>query len=374
MSASTRITRANPAPTASPTASPVKKPEKSSKQTKKTDQQVPSSSGDQATRLARVEHMLDALLNKQSQPVSPVTPVQSAKKARKAASKRKRRAQRPVSSDDEDDSDDGHVVVSDDDSDQDAGRPRGELNQFISSTVRAPATDQPRLTLRRELGYTLSKPMKMRIWKGQFIEFYELWSKMKQKQPERMSMKMSDGEVYFQTNKVKQIRDLDTWTQVFCTYMAIIVQREPEKASGLITYMAKVREGALEWTGDWVEYDREFRLQQHVEPDRSWGEFDSHLWTMTMGIKAADKAKTEYSVTRSNSSEAQTSKQTPANTFKSTGGNKKYAKTSKPAGKCFYFNTDKGCSRGSSCTFEHTCNNCQSLLHPILRCPKLAKN
>lgn len=224
MSASTRVTRANPAPSASPTASPVKKPAKSSKQSRQADQQVPSSSDDQNTRLARLEHMFEVLLNRESQQSSPATGTQAGKKQRKAASKRKRRSQHQVSTDEEDDSDADHVVVSDDDSDQEAGRRRGELNRFISSSVRSPPVDKPKLTLRRELGYTLSKSMKMRIWKGQFIEFYELWGKIKQKQPERMSMKMSDGEVYFQTNKVKQIRDLDTWTQVFCTYMAVMLK------------------------------------------------------------------------------------------------------------------------------------------------------
>ena len=81
-------------------------------------------------------------------------------------------------------------------------------------------------------------------------------------------------------NTRKVIPDLATWVQCFTLYMAIVVKQEPERASSLLAYMAKVARASMKYRWlSWVVYDKNFRQAAAESGLKDWSNIEPSIYS-----------------------------------------------------------------------------------------------
>jgi hypothetical protein len=90
---------------------------------------------------------------------------------------------------------------------------------------------------------------------------------------------VEEGKFVVQTTskpqKPKRIETIEMWTDAFLNYAQIIIDRHPQMAKDLLTYMVTIRGATLDATFDRVYmYDQQFRLRVVQDPTRSWSHID----------------------------------------------------------------------------------------------------
>lgn len=79
--------------------------------------------------------------------------------------------------------------------------------------------------------------------------------------------------------KIKNIENINTWTDAFINFSKIVIQRHPLLAMDLLSYMALIR--SVESDAPFVrlyQYDQQFRLKVSQNPSKSWSQIDGNLW------------------------------------------------------------------------------------------------
>ena len=75
------------------------------------------------------------------------------------------------------------------------------------------------------------------------------------------------------------ITTIEEWSTAFSSYMAIIIEKFPERAQELIQYFMTIRYASNDTTGlAWVVYDSQFRTQAANNRNLNWGHIDMQLW------------------------------------------------------------------------------------------------
>lgn len=132
------------------------------------------------------------------------------------------------------------------------------------------------------LGKFVDPGLKVKIWRGEFIDLPLLLSNTGTggaTQP--LSLFNIDGQLCLKSQAVKpkEIYNIEKWTAAFFVFMSIYLQQHPQRAIELIKYTDLIRNLAQRFPGTgWVMYDKEFRLEQAIDPTRSWAHYDSDLF------------------------------------------------------------------------------------------------
>ena len=80
----------------------------------------------------------------------------------------------------------------------------------------------------------------------------------------------------------ESISSIESWTDAFLIFMAIVVVQNPSKSTELIRYMTIIREASqTHASNSWIVYDSQFRLRQAVHPG-SWARMNQELWSRFM--------------------------------------------------------------------------------------------
>ena len=83
-----------------------------------------------------------------------------------------------------------------------------------------------------------------------------------------------------QTNVVRQIKDIQEWTDAFSRYAAIFCEAHPRKCVEMWRYQDVIRQAQRKWGGfGWRAYDEQFRALMAVYP-RSWSIVDQSIWSL----------------------------------------------------------------------------------------------
>jgi len=89
-----------------------------------------------------------------------------------------------------------------------------------------------------------------------------------------------------------KVQSIEMWTDAFIIYMAIYLDRYPEKAVEMLRYMNLIREAARGRPGwCWRAYDEQFRVRQAAAPS-SWANINADLWLRCMSLNQADTSQT----------------------------------------------------------------------------------
>jgi hypothetical protein len=94
------------------------------------------------------------------------------------------------------------------------------------------------------------------------------------------SLIVLNGNVVVNTeNKNLKVKNIESWTDAFCNFAKVALQRHPMIATDLISYMTLIRGVVSDALFERVyNYDKQFRLRIAQNPTRSWSQIDGNLW------------------------------------------------------------------------------------------------
>jgi len=72
--------------------------------------------------------------------------------------------------------------------------------------------------------------------------------------------------------------DIKVWAQCFATYIRVIAESEPERIQNLLGYVIRASQDFM--GSAWLTYDDTFRKQVAVSGNKSWGSYNSSLYSM----------------------------------------------------------------------------------------------
>jgi len=130
----------------------------------------------------------------------------------------------------------------------------------------------------------VSQTFREKVWNFQYIDL-SLLSKGNFSVPNETQncIAVEEGKLVVQTTskppKARRIETIEMWTDAFLNYVHIIIDRHPQMANELLTYVVTIRGATLDATFDRVYmYDQQFRLRVAQDPTRSWSHIDGVLW------------------------------------------------------------------------------------------------
>jgi hypothetical protein len=99
-------------------------------------------------------------------------------------------------------------------------------------------------------------------------------------EPKMSSLIVLNGNVVVNTeNKNLNVKNIESWTDAFCNFAKVALQRHPMIATDLISYMTLIRGVVSDALFERVyNYDKQFRLRIAQNPTRSWSQIDGNLW------------------------------------------------------------------------------------------------
>ena len=128
----------------------------------------------------------------------------------------------------------------------------------------------------------LLQGLKEKVWKFEFVDLSQFLRQNFENNFEQRpsNLEVINGKVVLQ-QRVKQIKNIDninTWTNAFLNYTSVLLVNHPSKASELIQYISIIRNVAEEHpTCRWLVYDQQFRLRISRNPNRAWNSIDGEL-------------------------------------------------------------------------------------------------
>jgi len=197
------------------------------------------------------------------------------------------------------------------------------------------------------LGKLVPLTMKEKIWKGNYIDLSMLLSvqdPLKDETP--MSFYQVGSQWCFKPMKAqtRPIQDIDRWTTAFFIFMSIYFERHPQRAVELVRYADLIRKFATMFGGSgWLNYDKDFRMMQSLDPNRSWAFYDADLFLekITMPIMSPGQSPFDQST------EFQSARSHPF---------------------CIQFN--RGRCSWPRCKYLHQCSRCSKPGHGAFNCFK----
>lgn len=130
------------------------------------------------------------------------------------------------------------------------------------------------------LGFHLSKSVKEKIWRGEYLDILSLLPASKEflAKSDRQSSERTEEDRRRAVPKTFQ-----NWLQAFCIYSAVMGERFPGKCSGLFQHLDIIAEAFRHFGGSaWFSYDENFRQKLAVHPSLHWGAKDVGLWLNLM--------------------------------------------------------------------------------------------
>lgn len=188
----------------------------------------------------------------------------------------------------------------------------------------------------------ISAKLKAAIVSNEFIDLKKLDKNFKEDRSfnlsiandEDLSLKLSKPPVKPQD----QLITLSAWLDYFTRYMYVYLEKYPDQARPMITYMHTVRTLAKEQK-DWRGYDRAFR-ERRVRRETPWNLIDSHAYTRAFQSATPtvgeSRQKSQYTQQQSRSK----------------------GKNMVPKRYCIKFHTANTCPYNSDCRYFHTCFKC----------------
>ena len=149
----------------------------------------------------------------------------------------------------------------------------GPIPSVVESTATKPIVIAPGLP-------ALKKGLVDSILAGQYVDFTEL---PPAKGRTKALTSMLNGQIvllqasdYLQAKRL--IPDLGIWVQCFSLYMAVILTKQPERATSLLLYQSSIAKLSqkFKWPA-WVIYDNSYRQEAADTAKQDWSKIDPGL-------------------------------------------------------------------------------------------------
>ena len=174
-----------------------------------------------------------------------------------------------------------------------------ELQQSSTSSDRPVASTQ-----QADGGFTPEIPDKYvrDIESGEFFELAKLLPKNLNKlnvgsdSSDNVGFTISSAGISLTPRKPQVLTNIEEWTTAFNTYMIIIAQKFPNRASELLQYMEIIRHAAKAHGGlGWCIYDHKFRHKAAASRTLSWANIDMQLW-LRIFTASSTQLREDYSL------------------------------------------------------------------------------
>ena len=194
------------------------------------------------------------------------------------------------------------------------------------------------------------------IKSGEFFELAKLLPKSLNKlnvgsdSSDNVGFIISTAGISLTPRKPQVLTNIEEWTTAFNTYMIIIVQKFPNRASQLLQYMEITRHEAKAHGGlGWCIYDHKFRHKAAASRTLSWANIDMQLW-LRIFTASSTQLREDYSLF--------------------SNGPSHKAGAARDA-ICHSYNRGRLCPLRPNCPYTHRCNRigCGGN-HPGYTCPQ----
>ena len=161
--------------------------------------------------------------------------------------------------------------------------------------------------------------------------------------------------------------DVRVWAQCFATYIRVIVESEPERVPDLLGYMINIIRASQDFVGSsCLAYDDMFRRQVAVSGSKSWGTYNSSLFSMCFTGKVKTLERCEVCLSKDHNLrpcplrvEETSLEHSPQQLLESS----QPPSEAWPHCRCF----NEGRCKGVDCSYRHACMNCGGR-HPAINC------
>ncbi len=114
--------------------------------------------------------------------------------------------------------------------------------------------------------------------------------------PDNVGFTISSVGISLTPRKPQVLTNIEEWTTAFNTYVLIVVQKFPNRATELLQYMETIRYAAKTHGGlGWCIYDHKFRHKAASCRTLSWANIDTQLW-LRIFTASATQLHEDYSL------------------------------------------------------------------------------
>ena len=221
--------------------------------------------------------------------------------------------------------------------------PKYTKGQYVNTAM----MDEDYITVGSHLDeVTLNK-----IKNSEYVDFGKLIPKDRilATEENRLELVMKGGHTYYvPVAETTEISNFNCWEQAFRVYSNIYTKFFPHRSSELIEYNHIIHTISLSYPWENVYlYDKDFRIHISKHPERNWSIILQQAWSLRLRDR-------------------------PGYVMNNQGGSLNNSKNSPETkvDECRRYNRGL-CPFGSGCRYEHRCQYCFKLGHPIIQCRKL---
>ena len=223
--------------------------------------------------------------------------------------------------------------------------PKYTKGQYVNTAM----MDEDYITVGSHLDeVTLNK-----IKNSEYVDFGKLIPKDRilATEENRLELVMKGGHTYYvPVAETTEISNFNRWEQAFRVYSNIYTKFYPHRSSELIEYNHIIHTISLSYPWENVYlYDKDFRIHISKHPERNWSIILQQAWALRL------RDRPGYVLN---------------NQGNSSHNSKNSASPETKVDECRRYNRGL-CPFGSGCRYEHRCQYCFQLGHPIIRCRKL---
>ena len=92
----------------------------------------------------------------------------------------------------------------------------------------------------------------------------------------------------------RQVTEIFTWLQCFCTYVSVLASKHPESMPELMAYIITITRVSQDFAGmAWVRYDAAFRRQAAITGNRRWSQINPSLYSICFTGRAQQTNRCE---------------------------------------------------------------------------------
>ena len=175
----------------------------------------------------------------------------------------------------------------------------------------------------------------------------------------------------------RQVTEIFTWVQCFCTYVSVLSSKSPEVVPELMAYLVTITRVSQDFSGlAWVRYDAAFRRQAAITGNRRWSQINPSLYSICFTGQAQQTQRCELCFSSTHKTNecslmADTDPELPSR-IKAVEAAvvslaaQRQGDTTIRAQPCRLWNMNR--CRFPRCRYRHVCSNCGEA-HPVVSCP-----
>lgn len=204
------------------------------------------------------------------------------------------------------------------------------------------------------------------LWKKEYVDLESLLP-TKLGLPEPTLRDLVCGE---KKKEKKGVSTIQEWVACFNAYTAVILMKEPDRATDLLAYCSLIVRASTDYAGEaWLGYDRFFRRQAAAEPARfpQWGEISPSIWTQHFSL-AAVRPTCEECGSREHKHCPKPGENPGTSQSRRWGRRPRPYPAQKPPEICKRWNWGKECDV-ATCILRHGCMECEGN-HRVSECPR----